>query len=82
MSNREAFYESLVDQYRDDVRMIISECQSLGKSYLDVDALNKKLLTLHDFAMYEGLTEDDWLDLVYEVAPEIYSKLDFGNIAA
>lgn len=82
MSNREAFYETLVDQYRDDVRNIINECLSLGKSYLDVDALNAKLMTLHDFAVYEGLSEDDWLDLVYEVAPEIYNKLDFGNIAA
>jgi hypothetical protein len=82
MQNKEAFYESLVEHYRDDVKMVINECQTMGKSYLDIDALNEKLLKLHDFAMNEGLNEDDWLDLVYEVAPEVYNKLDFGNIAA
>lgn len=82
MLDKEVFYESLINQYREDVKMIINECQSFGKSYLDVEALNHKLANLHEFALNEGLNEDDWLDLVYEIAPEIYNRLDIGNIAA
>lgn len=82
MLDKEVFYESLINQYREDVKMIINECQSFGKSYLDVDALNERLASLHEFALNEGLSEDDWLDLVYEISPEIYVRLDIGNIAA
>ncbi|MEX0798491.1 MAG: hypothetical protein WEB87_06250 [Bacteriovoracaceae bacterium] len=81
MASKETFLDDLRSEYRDDVEMIIVECQSLGKAYLDVEKLNKKLRVLKgDFA--GGLSEEDWLELIYELAPEVYDSLDFGIIAA
>lgn len=82
MASKEMYIESLRSQYRDDIEMIITECQHFGKTYLDVERLNVKLKSLHGFATIDGLSEDEWLELIYELSPEIYDSLDFGIIAA
>lgn len=82
MLNTETFKESLRGQFKDDIQMIIQECHSGYNTYLDVPKLNKKLGALHSFAVNGGLDENDWLDLVFELCPEIYDELDFGPIAA
>lgn len=82
MASKETFLENLRSQYKDDIEMIITECQHHGKTYVDVDKLNLKLKSLHGFAFIDGLTEEDWLEIIYEVSPEIYDCLDFGIIAA
>lgn len=82
MASKETFLENLRSQYKDDIEMIITECQHHGKTYVDVDKLNLKLKSLHGFAFIDGLSEEDWLEIIYEVSPEIYDCLDFGIIAA
>ncbi len=82
MASKEMFLENLRSQYRNDIEMIIKECQHFGRTYLDVEALNLKLKDLHGFASMNGLSENEWLDLIYELSPEIYDSLDFGVIAA
>ncbi|MBG59319.1 MAG: hypothetical protein CME67_03010 [Halobacteriovoraceae bacterium] len=82
MANKEVFLESLRSQYRSDIEMIIKECQHFGRTWLDIEALNSKLGQLHDFASMAGLSEDEWLELIYELSPEVYENLDFGVIAA
>ncbi len=80
--NSENFKESLRGQFKDDIQMIIHECHSAHNTFLDVDLLNKKLSALHSFALSDGLDEIDWLDLVFELCPDVYDDLDFGPIAA
>ena len=83
MLDKEVFIDSLKGKLRDDIQMLIYECQHKGeKKFLDVSTLNTKLISLQSFAMSDGLTEDDWLELVFELCPEIYNQLDFGPIAA
>ena len=82
MLNSETFKESLRAQFKDDIEMIIRECHQEFNTFLDVDLLNKKLSNLHSFALKGGLKEHDWLDLVFELCPEIYNELDFGPLAA
>lgn len=83
MMNSEIFKESLRGQFKDDIKMIILECHSAHNTFLDVELLNKKLEALHSFATTDGLLdENDWLDLVFELCPEVYDDLDFGPIAA
>lgn len=82
MLNTEIFKESLRGQFKDDIKMIIHECHSGYNTFLDISKLNKKLGALHTFAVSGGLSEDDWLDLVFELCPDVYDELDFGPIAA
>jgi hypothetical protein len=83
MLDKEVFIDSLKGKLRDDIQMLIYECQHRGeKKYLDVASLNAKLLSLKSFSMNDGLSEDDWLEIVFEICPEIYDQLDFGPIAA
>lgn len=83
MLDKEVFIDSLKGKLRDDIQMLIYECQHKGeKRFLDVPSLNSKLISLHSFAISDGLSEDDWLELVFELCPDIYNQLDFGPIAA
>lgn len=82
MLDRETYLENLRSQFRDDIKMIIQECQEEWKTYLDVDKLNSRLSALHSSSLVHGLSEDDWMDLMFEITPEIYDQLDFGVIAA
>ena len=82
MLDKEIFMESLKEQYKDDVKMIIHECQFAGKTYLDVEGLNSKLKKLHNFALNEGLSDDDWYEIIYQLAPEIYEEITFMPMAA
>lgn len=83
MLDKETFLEALKGQYRDDIQMLITECQHDGKTFLDVEMLNENLSKIHHYALNSGLTEDDWLGLIYELTPEIYNKIDFDySIAA
>lgn len=82
MLNTETFKDSLRAQFKDDIEMIIRECHQEHNTFLDVGLLNRKLGALHSFALKGGLREDDWLDLVFDLCPEIYNELDFGPLAA
>ena len=82
MLDRDQFIDSLKGKLRDDVQMIINECQHEYKTSIDVIALNNKLKTLQPFAFSEGLNETDWLEVIFDLCPEVYDQLDFGPIAA
>ncbi|MCT4642699.1 MAG: hypothetical protein N4A33_10435 [Bacteriovoracaceae bacterium] len=82
MLDPDNFKESLRRQFRDDVKMIITECHGEHSTFLDIELLNKRLVSIHNHAVNIGLSENDWLDLVFEICPEIYDSLDFGPMAA
>jgi hypothetical protein len=78
--SKETFFDQLTTKYRDDLEMILQETEFYS-SHLDIISLNNKLKTLPCSQVYD-LSEDDWLDLIYEVDPDLYNSLDFGIIAA
>lgn len=78
--SKDSFFDQLCTKYRDDLEMIIDESQ-IQSSHLDIVALNAKLKTIPCSHVYE-LSEEDWLDLIYEVKPDLYDNLDFGVLAA
>lgn len=70
MLDKELFIESLKGQFKDDVKMIVNECHHFAKTYLDIETLNLKLNDLHKFAINDGLTERDWIEVLNSVYPE------------
>jgi hypothetical protein len=82
MLDKEIFIDSLEGKLRDDVQTIIYECHEQPMKHLDVAMLNGKLHMLQDFTLDSVLTDEDWLEIVFELCPEIYDNLDFGPIAA
>lgn len=78
--SKDTFFDQLCTKFRDDLEMIIDEA-NIHSSHLDIINLNLKLKSIPCGHVYE-LSEEDWLDLIYEVKPELYDSLDFGILAA
>jgi len=78
--SKETFFDQLTTKYREDLELLLAESE-IRTSHLDLIKLNSRLKTLPCSHVYE-LSEDDWLDLIYEVDPDLYNSLDFGIIAA
>ncbi len=83
MLEKEIFVDTLREEYPEEITEIIYNCQFEGKNYLDIDGLNSRIKTLRivNF-MNETLSEDDWFELLYELAPDIYDDLSYGQLAA
>ncbi|MFT6630863.1 MAG: hypothetical protein ACJAS4_000807 [Bacteriovoracaceae bacterium] len=82
MLDKEFLVDTLRDEYPEEVTEVIYNCQFNGKNYLDVDGLNARLKTLKLLNFNDTLSENDWFELVYELAPDIYDELSYGKIAA
>jgi len=83
MMDKEILLDSLKNQFSKEVTEIIYHCHIDSNAYLDVDALNASLKSLMLVSFRQGLSESDWYELVYELAPDIYDELSYGsNIAA
>lgn len=80
--DKEILLDSLKNEYSEEVTQIIYHCQNDQKVYLDVDALNSSLKSLMLISFRQGLSESDWYELVYELAPDIYDELNYGNAMA
>ena len=78
--SKDVFFEQLCTKFRDDLEMIIDESH-ISTAQLDIVSLNSKLKSIPSGHVYE-LSEEDWLDLIYEVKPDLYDSLDFGILAA
>jgi hypothetical protein len=81
MLDKEILLDVLRLNHSEEVIEVIDCCQFSGKNYLDVAGLNSKLNSLNLTNVSGGLTEDDWFELVYELAPDIYDVLSYGKIA-
>ncbi len=83
MLDNEILVDTLREEYPDEITEIIQNCQFAGKNYLDVESLNSRLraLRITNF-MNESLSEDQWFELLYELAPDIYDDLAYGKLAA
>ena len=83
MMDKEILLDSLKNTYAKEVTEIIYNCHIDSNVFLDVDALNSSLKSLTLVSFRQGLSETDWYELVYELAPDIYDDISYGsNIAA
>ena len=82
MLDREILIDVIRSEYKDEVTRIITNCQYVGKNYLDIQDLNNQLgrLKINNFKI--SLFEEDWFELMYELTPEIYDELSYGKLAA
>ena len=82
MMDKEMLLDSLRDEYSEEITNLIYSIQFSGKNYLDVEGLNAQLKSLRLVSFRSGLTEDDWYELVYEFAPDVYDELSYGSLVA
>ena len=83
MMDKEILLDSLKNKFSKEVTEIIYHCHIDSNVYLDVTALNTSLKSLMLVSFREGLSESDWYELVYELAPDVYDDISYGtNIAA
>jgi hypothetical protein len=82
MIEKELLLDSLREDYAEEITKIINFCQFDGKNYLDVYSLNAGLRSLTFTHFQTDLSEDDWYELVYELAPDIYDELSYGRESA
>lgn len=82
MLEKEILLDTIRDEYPEEVTEVIYNCQFNGKSYLDVDGLNSRLRSMKILKFNDFLSEDDWYELVYELAPDVYDELSYGRLAA
>ncbi len=81
MIDQEILLDTLREEYPEEVTEIIYSCQFAGKHYLDTRGLNNRLKSLKIFHFNATLSENDWYELVYELTPEIYDDLSYGQAA-
>ena len=81
MLDQEILLDTLREEYSEEVKEIIYSCQFAGKHYLDVEGLNSRLKRLRISSFNPILSDHDWYELIYELAPEIYDELSYGIAA-
>lgn len=67
MLDKELFYESKKEQFKDNARMILHECQYGYQNLLDITTFNQKMDELHKYALIEGITEEEWTEITNSV---------------
>ncbi|MBD65071.1 MAG: hypothetical protein CME62_07680 [Halobacteriovoraceae bacterium] len=80
--DKELLMDSLREEFSEEITEIIYRVQFYGKNYLDINGLNQELTSLRLVSFRDSLSEDDWFELLYEFAPEVYDQLSYGNLAA
>ena len=81
MNHQEFFLDTLREDYSEEVTEIINNSQFIGKTYLDLESLNDQLKRLKIAGYPTSLSADDWYELIFEFAPDIYDDLSYGLAA-
>ena len=71
--DKESFQENLVRQYVDEIREAYIECEH--KEKFNLDEYKEKVNHLMHSAKVEGLSTENFWNLVEEQDPEVYSKI-------
>lgn len=79
---REEYMEILMDKYCEAVQEIIVNCCSHCRGHIDCGKLNTKLELLPLPEAAEPLSEDEWYEIIYELAPDVYDQIYYGSYAA
>ena len=81
MIEKEIFIDSLLKDYPEKMEDLINECQFEGKSFLDVDDLNLRLCEVIQSKYVFLLSENDWLSIIFELAPDKYDEYSYTQAA-
>ena len=76
--NRESFLETVLKSYAEQVREAFVECEH-ENGQVDFKTLNTKLMKLMKGAKAEGLSEQEYLQLVHGELTDVWDKLDFAQ---
>lgn len=71
--NRESYLETVKKQFTDEIHSAYIHCQHEGPNnsrLLDISALESKLQKLKRVAVAEGISENDFDDLIHAAIPE------------
>ncbi|MDH4200484.1 MAG: hypothetical protein OEV66_08910 [Spirochaetia bacterium] len=72
--DKEDFQDGLIRQYTDEIREAYIECEH--KDQFNLSEYKNKLISLQHSAKIEGLSGEDFWNLVEEQDPEAFSKLN------
>lgn len=83
MFKKEVYFNNLKSQFKDDLKMVLAQWHGHGaQERLDNHTLGEMISSLYRFAMRGGLSEDEWLDILQDMATEKVDKSMFTKIAA
>ncbi|MAZ47595.1 MAG: hypothetical protein CME65_03480 [Halobacteriovoraceae bacterium] len=80
--DKDKFIEVLIEEYSEQVKDIIITGYSNSGSKLNFRWLNGKLQALRIDQSPLSLSEDEWYELIFELAPDVYDDLYYGRYAA
>lgn len=81
--DKDTLLDTLRDDFSEDVKLIIRECYRSTKNLeINIEDLNDRLQDLSDVDFKERPSRDDWMDLIYDLTPDIYQRLNYGHMAA
>lgn len=81
MIEKEIFIDTLLKEYPEKMEDIIYDCQFDGKSFLDIFDLNMRLSEVIQSKHVFLLSENDWLGIIFELAPDKYDEYSYAKCA-
>lgn len=82
MLDREIYLRNLKSQFRDDIKMVLNQCEDKKRSTFDYHLLTDKLSSLQTYAVGSGISENEWMEMLYDLAPVVYDRLYCTKMAA
>ncbi len=80
MFSIETFSESKKEQFKNDALMILRECQYGHQNLLDITSFNNKLEELHKFARLDGLSKEQWDEIINYIQPDNINTLRIASV--
>ncbi len=78
--SKEDFLEKVRQHFREDIALIIRQNFKRNSGKIEFKSLESGLILITSkWKIDKNLTMDDWLDLIYDVTPEIYEKMFLIN---
>ncbi len=75
--------ENLRDEYKNDVVLLIRQNFKRHHGSIDFKSLNDSFILICTKTIGRHLlSDDDWLDLIYDVTPDIYESLFYRKLAS
>lgn len=77
--DREGFLDAVRQQYAEEIQEIYLECRQEQGRTVDFIQLNRRLQRLMRNAVVEGLTPEDFRDLVFSTLPDAKAGIQLSD---